>query len=176
MNKLLIYFSLFLIFSCSQKQGKEKIAKITIVDKYESIDQQKNNVKPYLIWFELEQVQNNTYRLRTFIESNDTLELLSPSTHEEYTRNFKISFPENSFITMNHNKEVFKEHKTQTTSFLNTMKVKTMYEQQIIINNKKDFELSGEVSFEVDSNSNTEKAPFTIARHHGNLQVFGTGC
>ncbi|AUC16088.1 hypothetical protein BTO06_13385 [Tenacibaculum sp. SZ-18] len=176
MNKLLIYFSLFLIFSCSQRKEKEKIAKITTVDKYESMNQSEMITKPYSIWFELQQVENNRYRLKTFIESNNTEDFIPLDTHEDYTRNFNISFPINTFISTNQNKEIFREHKTYTTSFLNTMKVKTMYEQQIIINNKKDFELSGEVSFEIGSNSNTEKVPFTIARHYGNIQVFGTGC
>lgn len=128
----------------------------------------------YDLRLSIEDAGNGVYKLVSVIDFHNGAFTASPLTDKDLKGLFKITLHDNHNITMDDDFEEIPRSKEEIDQFghlVNWVKEKTTYTRTFKIDSKKDFKVSGIVSFTIEPTCTFEEIPFEIFYVTGELRV-----
>lgn len=128
----------------------------------------------YDLKLSIEDAGNGEYKLVSVIDFHNGAFTASPLTNKNLKGLFKITLNENDKVIMGNDFEEIPRSKEEIDQFghlVNWVREKTTYKRTFKINSKKDFKVSGMVSFTIEPTCTFEEIPFEIFNENGKLRV-----
>lgn len=183
MKNVLLCLLLVSIYSCKADNSKDKLALVKIDSKITNLDYFSNTSEElYTIDFDIKKLDTDFYDLIVHIKLKNGSYFVSPNSKGNFSGIFTLKLENNGNLLQI---AKLKESPLSVEEYdphpfvngnVNWVRENTMYKQQLTLNTKNDFSVSGLIQFTIEPKCTLEKIPFVITYKNGEMKVEIDNC